>query len=155
MELAIISDETSVNKQDDKDTVEKELVEVSDDTKDVAVAEVKEEEVEKESVKSDEGKSRIPDWVKKLGPKCKIIFSDIAFLLADFGSDILNGVQLIRAGHPMWGGICLGLTAAPGTVIGLGVFSGGVKDRDITGALFGLVLVPFGWVLIPAWTVYG
>jgi hypothetical protein len=70
----------------------------------------------------------------------------------DVGTDLMNGVNLIANGSPIWGSLCLGLTMIPGIVAGVGWF---VYFRTWGAFLRCVLLCLFGWILVPLMTVYG
>ena len=84
-------------------------------------------------------------WFKTL----KSLIFDQGIFAFDFSSDIVNGVQLIRDGHPLWGASCLILTAFPSWILGLSTF---LDDKDWLLFLASLML---GWLYIPMQTIRG
>ena len=82
-------------------------------------------------------------WLKRLKTIAVVLF-----YLFDFVSDIINGAQFIRNGHPLWGSLCLGLVAVPGIVHGVwelsnnGCYSEGLLSF-LKYSLFGSIILPF------------
>ena len=70
----------------------------------------------------------------------------------DVGSDLLNGINFITQGSPIWGVLCLGLTMVPGIVEGVTRF---VHERTRGSFLECVIFCLFGWIILPLQTVYG
>ena len=70
----------------------------------------------------------------------------------DVVTDILNGLNLIANGHPIWGALGLYLTMVPGIVNGVGSF---VYYRNWESFWRCVEYCLFGWILVPLRTVNG
>ena len=44
-------------------------------------------------------------------------------------TDLLNGVNFLITGYPVWGALCLGLTIVPGIVVGGPMFAQDITRR--------------------------
>ena len=85
----------------------------------------------------------------------KVLFLESLPYVFDYGSDWVNGVEMAKDGQVIWATVCLLLTAAPGLVVGCSFLLVYQRTKDKKHIVSGIVLILFGWILLPLFTIYG
>ena len=94
-------------------------------------------------------------WFNVLVSCLKVLVLELLPFLFDYGSDWLNGVEMAKDGQVIWATVCLGLTAAPGLVMGCSWLLRYQMDKNKYHIVSGIVFILFGWILLPLYTIFG